>query len=69
MAKCPKCNASLEEEINLCGNCKAQLVWKNGEPRLSAGYAIQQAGCALTSLGCLIPILIILLLMIYVVFV
>lgn len=56
--RCPKCKAFLQEGVTLCGNCKAQLVWKDGQPRLTTSYAIQQTGCALTSIGCLLPILI-----------
>jgi uncharacterized membrane protein YvbJ len=65
--KCPKCNASIEEGVKLCGNCKAQIVWKNGKPRLSTAYVMQKTGCALTSLGCLIPLLIGLAIVAYVV--
>ncbi|MBA7537244.1 hypothetical protein ES705_29511 [subsurface metagenome] len=57
--KCPKCNATIEEGLKLCGNCKAEIVWKDGKPKLSAAYAMQKVGCALTQLGCLIPLLII----------
>jgi len=57
--KCPKCNATIEEGLKLCGNCKAEIVWKDGKPRLSIPYAMQKVGCALTQLGCLIPLLII----------
>ena len=57
--KCPKCSALIQEGVTICGNCKAQLVWKDGKPKLSAGYAMQQTGCALTSIGCLLPILIV----------
>ena len=57
--KCPKCNATIEEGLKLCGNCKAEIVWKDGKPNLSAAYAMQKVGCALTQLGCLIPLLII----------
>ena len=56
--RCPKCNIFIQEGVNLCGNCKAQLAWKDGRPRFAAGYAIQQTGCAITSIGCLLPILI-----------
>lgn len=57
--KCPKCNATIEESLKLCGNCKAEIVWKDGKPKLSGAYVMQKVGCALTSLGCLIPLLII----------
>ena len=63
--KCPNCNASIEEGVKLCGNCKAQVVWKNGVPRLSTAYTMRKTGCALTSLGCLIPILIIIVIIIF----
>jgi ribosomal protein L37AE/L43A len=58
--RCPKCHISIQEGVNLCGNCKAQLAWKDGRPKLTAAYVMQQTGCALTSLGCLIPILLVL---------
>lgn len=57
--KCPKCNATIEEGLKLCGNCKAEIVWKDGKPKLSGAYVMQKVGCALTQLGCLIPFLII----------
>jgi len=57
--RCPKCHISIQEGVNLCGNCKAQLTWKDGRPKLTAAYVLQQTGCALTSLGCLIPVLIV----------
>jgi uncharacterized membrane protein YvbJ len=57
--KCPKCNATIEEGLKLCGNCKAEIVWKDRKPKLSGAYVMQKAGCALTQLGCLIPLLII----------
>jgi predicted amidophosphoribosyltransferase len=56
--RCPKCNISIQEGVNLCGNCKAQLAWKEGQPKLTAAYVLQQTGCALTSIGCLLPILV-----------
>jgi hypothetical protein len=37
---------------------KAQLAWKDGQPKLTAAYVLQQTGCALTTIGCLIPILV-----------
>jgi hypothetical protein len=55
--RCPKCHISIQEGVNFCGNCKAQLAWKEGRPKLSTAYALQQTGCALTSIGCLLPIL------------
>jgi hypothetical protein len=57
--RCPKCHISIQEGVNHCGNCKAQLAWKDGRPKLAAAYVLQQTGCALTSLGCLIPFLIV----------
>jgi len=57
--KCPKCNATIEEGLKLCGNCKAEIVWKDRKPKLSGAYVMQKAGCALTQLGCLIPLMII----------
>ena len=56
-AICPKCNAFVPENVTVCGNCRAQLSWKDGRPRLSTGYVMQQAGCAVSSLGCLLPLL------------
>ena len=65
--KCPKCNATIEEGLKLCGNCKAEIVWKDGKPKLSGAYAMQKVGCALTQLGCLIPLLIIFVIAAYVI--
>ena len=56
--RCPKCKAPIQEDVTVCGNCKAQLTWKNGKPKFTTAYAMQQTGCALTSIGCLLPILI-----------
>jgi hypothetical protein len=55
---CPKCKAAIQEGVNLCGNCKAQIVWYEGKPQLTKAYAMQQVGCALSKIGCLLPILI-----------
>ncbi len=66
--QCPRCRASIEEGVRICGNCRAHISWKDGEPRLSPGFVIQQTGCALTSLGCLIPLLVFLVLFIYLLF-
>jgi predicted nucleic acid-binding Zn ribbon protein len=63
--KCPKCNATIEKGVKICGNCKSQIVWNNGKPRLSTGEILKQTGCALTSLGCLLPILLFLVIIIY----
>lgn len=57
--KCPKCSAFIQEGVTYCGNCRAQIAWKDGRPGLSAGYVMQQTGCALTSIGCMLPLLII----------
>jgi len=57
--KCPKCSAFIQEGVTYCGNCRAQIAWKGGRPGLSAGYVMQQTGCAITSIGCMLPLLII----------
>ena len=62
-AKCPKCNAFVPENVTICSNCRAQLAWKDGRPRFSSGYAMQQTGCAISSFGCLLPLLLIIILM------
>lgn len=64
----PKCHISIQEGVNLCGNCKAQLAWKEDRSKLSTAYALQQTGCALTSIGCLLPILIALIALIVILF-
>jgi hypothetical protein len=56
--RCPKCKSPIQEGVTFCGNCKAQLAWKGGKPKFTTAYAMQQTGCALTSIGCLLPILI-----------
>lgn len=58
-AKCPRCNAFVPEDVTICSNCRAQLTWKDGKPRLASGFAMQQTGCAISSFGCLLPLLLI----------
>ncbi len=64
--KCPKCKASIEKGVTLCGNCKARLAWDGDEPRLSTAYAIGQLGWSMTKLGCLIPIIVLFAIILYV---
>ena len=63
--KCPHCNASIEEGVLLCGNCKTRIRWRDGQPYQEIGQVLGRLGCALTKLGCLIPILIILIAIVY----
>jgi len=65
MAKCPKCNATIEEGVTLCGNCKASIVWKNKQPRLSGAYITKEIGKNLTIIGCLIPLIITIIFFLY----
>jgi len=61
-AECPKCKAFVPENVTICSNCRAQLAWKDGKPRFSTGYAMQQTGCAISSIGCLLPLLLLIIL-------
>ncbi len=31
--KCPVCNATFEQGVTICGNCKSHLIWKGGIPK------------------------------------
>ena len=56
--RCPKCKTPIHEGVTVCGNCKAKLAWKDGKPKYTTAYAMQQTCCALTYIGCLLHILI-----------
>ncbi|NCC64120.1 MAG: hypothetical protein EOM15_05655 [Spirochaetia bacterium] len=56
--KCPVCNATIEQGVTICGNCKSHLVWKGGIPKkVASPEEIDKSlkGCSesLSSLGCL----------------
>jgi hypothetical protein len=57
-AKCPKCNATIEKGVLLCGNCKTQLDWKNGVPRVSFAQKLDNTANGLGKFGCLMTLFI-----------
>jgi len=57
-SKCPRCNATIEKDVTICGNCKVQLSWKTGEPLVEIPVIDTISGCAeaTSSLGCLLTL-------------
>ncbi len=52
--KCPKCHVTIEEGQTLCGNCKTEIAWKNGQPSLGLAQQLNQAGNSALIIGILI---------------
>jgi hypothetical protein len=57
-SKCPKCKASIENGVLLCGNCKTQLEWKGGIPKVALAQKLNNASKGLSKAGCLMTLLI-----------
>jgi len=59
-SKCPKCNATIEKGVTICGNCKTQLSWDKGLPKVVIPTEAILTGCldSLSSLGCLLTLFI-----------
>lgn len=58
-SKCPKCNASIKSNIDLCGNCKAKIVWKEGRPNVTTEVSLNQHGNLVSFLFLLIILLLV----------
>jgi transcriptional regulator of NAD metabolism len=55
--KCPVCNATIEQGVTVCGNCKSHLIYKYGVPiRVPSPEEKEKEldGClkSMSSLGC-----------------
>lgn len=54
---CPKCNATIENGIKLCGNCNVKIAWDWGRPRIAGTQYINDVGKE--TKGCMVNIIII----------
>lgn len=63
--KCPGCKASIEDGVTFCGNCKTNIVWRNGKPEVSMTQAVATAGFALGGLVVMLPLVILLALVLW----
>ncbi len=60
--RCPKCNAYIPEDAVTCENCGNRGFWKEGKTKFSTGFTMHHSGCSITSCGCMLPLLLLLLL-------
>ena len=56
-SKCPKCNATIESGVTICGNCDSNIVWKKGQPKISVGDKMEEVGKNIRAIGCLITVI------------
>ena len=54
--KCPNCNASIEKNVTVCGNCGQDLKWENGKPKKTT-TTTEKFAIGIWGIGCLLPAL------------
>jgi len=47
--RCPKCKAPIADGQTYCGNCRTNIVWRDGKPGLELAQGMQRAGCSIMS--------------------
>lgn len=57
-SKCPKCHATIEKGVTICGNCKSKIVWKDGDPKISFSQQMDQLQKSSFNCGCAATVLI-----------